>query len=138
MPRNGWRLSALPVALAGWLAAAGLGAWPAVARGEGEAAVAALRLAGATVEIEVAGSQPFPVRALPPVLAIGESRFARSRPPEDGSLATLVFLVPLEDFAELADGDPMRLGYGLSAGAPGPAAEPVWDLGPLDKSGIGP
>jgi len=116
-------------------ALAGPFALAAVCGAQEPGAVAGMRALGATVEITVTSPQPFLVRALPPVLAIGDARFARSRYPADGSLQELTFVVPIEDFALLKDGDPMRIGYGHDPGAPG--AGPGWDLGRLDKSRVG-
>jgi hypothetical protein len=68
------------------------------------------------IEIEVRSSRPFPVRALPPVLRIGNREFSRSRHPDDGRLDTLIFRIPLEDFAELTSKDPVTVFYALSPG----------------------
>jgi hypothetical protein len=131
-----------PIAWRGILAAtATLAAWLAVARAEPVNAVAGIRAVGSTVEIAVTSSEPFPVRALPPVLRIGEARFSRSRHPSDGSPHTLIFLVPIQEFELLNDGDPIRVGYGLAPGAPGTArsgAGQEWDLGRLDKQSLEP
>lgn len=83
----------------------------------------------ATVEIEVHSTKPFPVRALPPVLKIGDKRFRMSRPPKDGSLHTLVFSLNASEFAQLHDGDPVVVLYG-AAESPGER----WNFGRLDKS----
>jgi hypothetical protein len=139
VPRIGWRLPGVPIV--GFLAAAlNLVASPSLSRAEEDTRVAEIRALDSAVEITVTSSEPFPVRALPPVLMIGDARFARSRHPDDGSLGTLIFVIPIEDFALLNDGDPIRVGYGLSpaAEAKGAAAGQEWDLGRLDKSGLQP
>jgi hypothetical protein len=127
-----------PLALVGILAAAvNLVAWPAMSRAEQVNAVTELRALASTVEITVTSSKSFPVRALPPVLTIGDARFTLSRNPVDGRLDTLIFIVPAEGFALLPDGDPIRVRYGLTPGAPSaldPARGDVWDFGNLDKS----
>jgi hypothetical protein len=135
--RIGWRLPGALIALAGFLAAALHGV---ASHAEGDDGVTEIRALDSAVEITVTSSEPFPVRALPPVLMIGDARFARSRYPDDGSLDTLVFVIPIDDFALLNDGDPIRVGYGLSpaAEAKGPTAGQAWDLGRLDKSRLQP
>ena len=99
---------------------------------------------GVEVEIEIRSSKPFPVRALPPVLRIGDLDFTASRNPDNGRLDTLIFFVPAEDFAAI---DPqkvaMRVFYATSiegevtpSGRPRAIAEPggpTWDFGELRK-----
>jgi hypothetical protein len=61
------------------------------------------------------------LRALPGPAAFF---FVGSRPPEDGSLNTLIFTLPFEQFARTAFGDRITVQYG---------DEPEWDFGILDK-----
>jgi hypothetical protein len=63
------------------------------------------------VEIEVTSSEPFPVRAMPPLLHVGELVFGRSRSPGDGRLNTLIFMLSDEEFAQTSVGDPVGVGY---------------------------
>jgi hypothetical protein len=113
--------------------------WPATSHAEEVNTVAEIRAVGSTVEITVTSSTPFPVRALFPVLAIGDARFTLSWNPPDGRLDTLIFSIPAADFALLPDGAAMSVGYGLAPGAPvEPAAGHVWDFGNLDKSMLQP
>lgn len=99
---------------------------------------------GRWVEVEVTSTREFPVRALPPVLRIGEQTFSLSRNPEDGRLDTLIFRVPADRFASLENGAPVEVFYALSletdpgtgrvtstVRAPG---EEGWSFGPLQKS----
>lgn len=96
------------------------------------------------VEIEIRSSRSFPVRALPPVLRIGDLDFTLSRNSDDGRLDTLIFLVPTEEFADIdPENGPMQVLYALSiesqvtrSGRPEAVPEPgglVWDFGTLRK-----
>lgn len=87
------------------------------------------------IEIEVYSTTPFPVRALPPVLQIGNREFTRSRYPTVSNfeqaqeqLHTLIFFLPAEEFADLATGDPVTVYYGHKAGS-----GYQWDFGTFDK-----
>lgn len=99
---------------------------------------------GRWIEFEVSSTKEFPVRALPPVLSIGEQTFSLSRNPEDGRLDTLIFRIPADRFASLENGAPVEVFYALSmetdpetgrissaVKAPG---EEGWTFGPLQKS----
>ena len=79
------------------------------------------------VEFEVRSAEPFPVRALFPILRIGDHEFSRSRYPDDGSLNTLIFPIPAEEFAELRDGDLVVVHHGL--------LEPAFDVGEIVTDG---
>lgn len=59
------------------------------------------------IEFELWSSMPFPVRALPPILRIGDRR--SSRHPDDGRLDTLILLIDLEDFESLTASDPVAI-----------------------------
>jgi hypothetical protein len=82
------------------------------------------------VEIEVESAEEFPVRAEIAVLRVGTEEFSLSRPPADGSLHRLIFLVPAARFGALPDGAPVRLQYGLGADREGRS------LGTLDKRAL--
>jgi len=91
-----------------------------------------------TIEIELHSSRPFPVRDQIVILRIGNTDIVRSRPPSDGSLNTLIFIMTPEDFDRLMDGAALSVRYGLEH-SDEPAA-PVgrdtvrWDFGTLNKS----
>jgi hypothetical protein len=102
---------------------------------------AGVAAAAAEVEIELHSSHEFPIRAEVVVLRIGSSDFMKSRSPADGSLNTLIFSVPADEFAQLSNGAQMTVRYGRrEPGVPqGPAAQALvdrwtWDFGKLDKS----
>jgi len=65
------------------------------------------------IEIEVFSEVPFPVRAMPPLLQIGDREFGLSRYPDTGSLNTLIFRIPPNDFAELTSQDPVFVHHGF-------------------------
>jgi hypothetical protein len=96
----------------------------------------------AEVEIELHSSQEFPIRDQVVVLRIGNLDIMKSRSPADGSLNTLIFSLPADQFAQLADGAQMTVRYGIGdpeGAAAGPAAQAAasrwrWDFGKLDKS----
>jgi len=69
-----------------------------------------------TVEVEVMASRPFPDRAMPPVLVIGDRAFGRSRNPPDGRPDTLIFTIDARDFEALADDSEVTIGF-LSSSA---------------------
>jgi hypothetical protein len=91
----------------------------------------------AIVEIELQSSREFPVRDQIVVLRIGTRDFMRSRSPADGSLKTLIFMLPPEDFGQLADGASMSVRYGMEY-SDEPAAQSAdnarWQFGQLNKS----
>lgn len=93
--------------------------------------IRAIRVVARGVEIEVHSTRPFPIRALPAILRVGDQEFIRSRYPKGGGLDTLVFLLSREEFDALASGDPVAVQYGK-----GRVANPRtrWDFGSLDKS----
>ena len=57
------------------------------------------------IEFELWSSAPFPVRALPPVLRIGDVDFLSSRHPDDGRLDTPIFLIGVEYFESFTASD---------------------------------
>lgn len=83
-----------------------------------------IRRVGSDVEVEVTAPEPFPDRAMPPVLIIGDKAFGRSRSPSDGRTDTLIFTIPSQDFDALADNSDVSLSYLSSAArlSPEPAA----------------
>jgi hypothetical protein len=83
------------------------------------------------VEIEVTSSKPFPVRAIPPLLRVGDHVFGRSRSPADGSLNTLIFMLSDAEFAQTSNGDRVSVAYGRAD-----PREAGWDFGVLDKSAL--
>lgn len=94
------------------------------------------------IQIEVTSTRPFPVRALRPVLKIGDREFARSRRPQDGRLDTLIFLLPENAWGELVDGAPTSVFFALSLEnleGGGVRSVPersrsVWNFGGFDKN----
>jgi hypothetical protein len=112
VPRRGWTAALLLL-----LAALGT-APPGTARAQPLDTVREMRLVagGATVEIEVESRLEFPVRAEIAVLRIGTEEFTLSRPPADGSLHRLIFLVPAARFRALPDRAPMQVQYGPGEG----------------------
>jgi hypothetical protein len=106
--------------------------------------VKSVKAVGSHVEVELHSSREFPVRDEVIVLRIGKKEFLTSRSPADGSLKTLIFSIPADEFAQLADGETMSVGFGrgrvdLPEQAAGAAREAVrrWDFGKLDKSQLG-
>lgn len=102
---------------------------PAFAAEKDVNVVKSMRAVDSEVEIEVHSSREFPVRDQVVILRIGKREFSKSRPPDDGSLHTLIFHVPADEFAQLADGDPMTVQYGRHDDA-----RDRWDFGPLSKA----
>jgi hypothetical protein len=103
--------------------------------------VESVRSVGRSVEIELHSSREFPVRDEVVVLRIGKKEFSRSRPPEDGSLNTLIFILPVAEFDALPDGAPLTVKYGRQREEEGgmsadSAADhgPRWDFGKLNKA----
>jgi hypothetical protein len=84
------------------------------------------------VEIEVASSEPFPVRAMPPLVRVGDQVFGRSRSPADGSLNALIFMLSDEEFGQTSTGDPVSVGY---AGDPPEEGRDFGKLPPVDGGG---
>jgi hypothetical protein len=94
------------------------------------------------VEIELQSSRPFPVRDQIVILRIGKTDVQRSRPPTDGSLNTLIFILTPAAFAQLVDGDAMSVRYGLEH-SDDPVTQPGgsnarWDFGSLNKAMLTP
>jgi hypothetical protein len=87
-----------------------------------------IRAADTRIEIEVWSPDPFPVRALSPVLRIGQREFTLSRHPDGGDLHTLIFILTVEEFGRVSSGEDVTVHYG----SPGHA----WAFGRLDKSRV--
>ena len=98
--------------------------------------VAASSAPAPTIEIELNSSREFPVRDEIVILRIGGRDFSRSRPPKDGSLNTLIFMLTADEFAQLPDGAAMsvRYGRGLRDESSVGTATARWDFGKLNKA----
>jgi hypothetical protein len=82
------------------------------------------------VEFELYSPTPFPIRDQVIVLRIGRTDVMKSRSPEDGSLNTLIFSLPTDQFEQLADGAEMTVQFGKAPAARGPR----WNFGQLNKA----
>lgn len=76
---------------------------------------AVIRRVGSDVEVEVTAPEPFPDRAMPPVIVIGDKAFGRSRASADGHAETLVFTIDAEEFDALPDNSDVSVGFLSSA-----------------------
>ena len=111
-----------PCALIGLLTLVGV---PVLAMAQSEVnTIKSLRRGNSEIDRHLTSSRPFGVRNALIVLRIGSQRFTKSRPPEDGSLNTLIFTLTSDQFARTTPGDRVAVQYG---------DEPGWDFGPLDK-----
>jgi len=79
------------------------------------------------VEIELNSSREFTVRNELLVLRIAGQEFKLSRYPDSGDLHTVIFTIPVDDFAKATSGEPVKVQYGQSDAN-------AWDFGRLDKS----
>ncbi len=85
---------------------------------------------GDDVLIELYSSREFPVRDALIRLHIGDNEFTRSQSPPDGSLNTLIFILPADQFAQqIESGDPVSVDFGDD--------QMKWEFGKLDKSLLG-
>ncbi len=89
------------------------------------------------VEFELWSSEPFPVRALFPVVRIGSRDFSQGRHGDDGQLNTLIVVIPHEQFDLLSSDDLVWVYYG-GAGTPPPLdfvpdGSQAWSFGGFDK-----
>ncbi len=82
-----------------------------------------VRRVGSVVEVQVTAPDPFPDRAMPPVIIIGDKAFRRSRPPPDGRPDTLIFTIDAREFDALPGDADVIVGY-LSSAARLPPPEP--------------
>jgi len=78
------------------------------------------------IEIRVWSRESFLMRALPPVLRIGEVDLAFSRYPEGGTLNTLIFIVSPHQFNQMTSGDEMFIYYGSSWQSDLPEEKTEW------------
>ena len=99
-----------------------LGIRPLVAMGKVVAVHRAPAAAG-TVEIELEGATPFPVRDALPVLRIGDKTFRLSRFPNRSSTFTIAFAMSRADFDTLPQGAEVVVESGAER----------WGFGKLDK-----
>ena len=83
---------------------------------------------GQTVEITVNSTIPFDVRDELVVLIIGDQEFTTSRSPEDGNLNELIFVLTLDEWNQVATGDPVSVQFGQDD------PSDHWNFGTLDKS----
>lgn len=82
---------------------------------------------GQTVEITVNSTIQFDVRDELVLLIIGDQQFTTSRSPDDGSLNQLTFILTLDEWNQLATGDPVIVQFGEDDDNP-------QSFGTLDKS----
>ena len=85
---------------------------------------------GRSVTIELFSPRAFPVRALDPVLFIGERIFTRYDF-KNGDLHTLLYTLTSQEFERLPATAPVSIQYGFDAL---PESGDFWDFGILDKS----
>ncbi len=83
---------------------------------------------GQTVEITVNSTKQFDVRDELVVLMIGDQEFTTSRSPDDGRLNELTFILTLDEWSQVATGDPVIVRFGQDN------APDHWDFGQLDKT----
>lgn len=83
---------------------------------------------GQTVEITVNSTIQFDVRDELAVLMIGDQEFTTSRSPEDGNLNDLIFVLTLDEWNQVATGDPVSVQFGLDD------TLDTLNFGTLDKS----
>ena len=90
--------------------------------------VKAIRAASATdVEIELASNREFLPQGELLVLRVGGREFASSRYPQTGETGRVTFTMSAEEFAQLEDGAPLTVQYGLGHTNSG------WRFGRLNK-----
>jgi hypothetical protein len=82
---------------------------------------------GQTVEITMQSGAGFDVRDELVLLIIGDQQFTTSRSPDDGSLNQLTFILTLDEWNQLATGDPVTVQFGEDDDNP-------QSFGTLDKS----
>ena len=94
-----------------------------------------LTRAGDWIEFAVWSREPFPMRALFPVMRIGDHEFSRSSYADADGLNTLVFFIPQEDFESLESGDPVSVYYGVADAQLRSDLESSnpWSFGPFNK-----
>ncbi|GAC1597170.1 MAG: hypothetical protein NVS3B20_20050 [Polyangiales bacterium] len=82
------------------------------------------------VEVQLESEIAFPTQDELPTLTIGGTNTQLSRYPDDGDTHTLIFTLPLDEFAKTREGDSMRVQYGR-----GRVAD-QWDFGALTKPAL--
>lgn len=102
----------------------------AMVNAQGANAIKSIRSAPSLVEIEVYSPEGFPVRDALTVLQIGSLEVVRNRPPDDGSLNSLIFMLTAEEFARVNTGDPVTVRYGREEHGR------RYDFGRLDKGRV--
>ena len=120
-PTRSVRGRALALAL---VALAALPFFPATA---GANTITSITSVGQTVEITVNSGAGFDVRDELVLLIIGDQQFTTSRSPDDGSLNELTFILTLDEWNQLATGDPVIVQFGEDDDNP-------QNFGTLDKS----
>lgn len=106
------------------VALAGLLFFPATA---GANTIKSITSVDQTVEITVQSGAGFDVRDELVLLTIGDQQFTTSRSPDDGSLNELIFILTLDEWDQLATGDPVIVQFGEDDDNP-------QSFGTLDKS----
>ena len=79
---------------------------------QGNNTIKSITTVGQTVEITVHGPIQFDVRDELVVLLIGDQEFTISRSPEDGNLNELIFVLTLDEWNQVATGDPVSVQFG--------------------------
>ncbi len=120
-PARSVRGRILALALA---ALAGLLFFPATT---GANTIKSITSVGQTVEITVNSGAGFDVRDELVVMIIGDQQFTTSRSPDDGGLNELIFILTLDEWNQLATGDPVIVQFGEDDDNP-------QSFGTLDKS----
>ena len=87
--------------------------WAAAGSAQGNHTIKSITTVGQTVEITVHSTIQFDVRDELVVLLIGDQEFTTSRSPEDGNLNELIFVLTLDEWNEVATGDPVSVQFGL-------------------------
>ncbi len=100
----------------------------APATAQGNNTIKSITTVGQTVEITVNSTIPFDVRDELVVLMIGDQEFTTSRSPEDGNLNELIFVLTLDEWNQVATGDPVSVQFGQDD------TTDRWNFGTLDKS----
>ena len=79
---------------------------------QGNNTIKKITTVGQTVEITVHSPIQFDVRDELVVLIIGDQEFTISRSPEDGNLNELIFVLTLDEWNQVATGDPVSVQFG--------------------------
>ncbi len=100
---------------------------PLTAGAQGTHTIKSITRVGQTVEITVNSRVQFDVRDELMVMIIGDQEFTTSRSPDDGSLNELTFILTLDEWNQVATGDPVIVQFGEDDADPR-------NFGKLDKS----